>query len=148
MDALLRINAAGNFTEFRAAAKLLSAPSQTCCTPTSRAISDISCRAMRRCAGKVTGGFPHPDDYDWKGRIPFAQLPYTYNPPSGFIVAANQQIIGRQHPYRLGSDFSYGWRSQQLIDRLAESPPLTADSAEQLFYDDTIRVAADVVPTC
>jgi penicillin G amidase len=86
------------------------------------------------------------DDYDWRGRIPFAQLPYAYNPPSGLIVAANQQVIGRQYPYRLGSDFSYGWRSQELIDQLTASPPLTTDDAERLFYEDTIRVAADVVP--
>ena len=76
---------------------------------------------MRRCAGQGDGRMPSPgwdDRYDWKGRIPFAQLPYDYNPPSGFIVAANQQIIGRPVPLSAGLDFSYGWRSQQLIDRL------------------------------
>jgi penicillin G amidase len=149
MDALLRINTAGNFAEFRAAAKLLSAPSQNLLYADVDGNIGYQLPGDAPLRGQGDGRLPSPgwdNSYDWKGRIPFARLPYTYNPPSGFIVAANQQIIGRQYPYRLGSDFSYGWRSQQLIDRLAESPPLTADSAEQLFYDNTIRVAADIVP--
>jgi penicillin amidase len=46
----------------------------------------------------------------------------------------------------LGSTFSYGWRSQEIIDILRDAPPLNLDSAEQIFYDDTVRVAADLVP--
>jgi penicillin amidase len=46
----------------------------------------------------------------------------------------------------LGSAYSYGWRSQEIVDRLHDAPPLTMDSAEQIFYDDTIRFAADLVP--
>jgi penicillin G amidase len=150
MDALLRINTAANFTEFRDAAKLLSAPSQNLLYADVDGNIGYQLPGDTPLRGEGDGRMPSPgwdDSYDWKGRIPFAELPYAYNPPSGFIVAANQQVIGRQYPYRLGSDFSYGWRSQQLIDRLAVSPPLTADSAEQLFYDDTIRVAGDIVPT-
>jgi len=149
MDAIMAIDAAGNFEQFRAAAKLLSAPSQNLI------YADVEGNIGYQLPGDVPirsqgdGRMPAPGwdtSYDWGSRIPFAELPYAYNPPGGFIVAANQQVIGRQYPYKLGSEFSYGWRSQQLIDRLAASPPLSIDSAEQLFYDNTIRVAADVVP--
>ena len=77
--------------------------------------------------------------------IPFAELPYAYNPPGGFIVAANQPVIGGQYPYPLGSAYSYGWRSQEILDRLRDAGA-DPGQAEQLFYDDTIRVAADLVP--
>ncbi len=149
MDAVFAIDAANNFDQFRAAAKLLSAPSENLI------YADVEGNIGYQLPGDVPvreqgdGRMPSPGwdtAYDWQSRIPFAELPYSYNPPGGFIVAANQQVIGRQYPYRLGSEFSYGWRSQQLIDRLAASPPLTIDSAAQLFYDDTIRVAADIVP--
>ncbi len=99
---------------------------------------------------RANGQIPSPGwdaRYDWKGTIPFAELPYVYNPPAGFIVAANQPIIGPQYPYPLGSAYSYGWRSQEIIDRLRDASALTMDTAEQIFYDDTIRVAADLVPT-
>jgi penicillin amidase len=54
-------------------------------------------------------------------------------------VAANQQVIGAQYPYPLGSAYSYGWRSQEIIDKLRDAPPITMDDGEQIFYDDTIR---------
>ena len=69
--------------------------------------------------------------YDWQGTIPFEQLPYLYNPSSGYIVTANNQVIGDRYPYRIGSDYSYGWRSQEIIDTLERSPRHTvADSAD------------------
>jgi penicillin amidase len=149
MDALLSLNRASDFTQFRAALKLLSAPSQNLL------YADVDGNIGYQLPGDIPrrgrgdGRLPSPGwdtRYDWRGRIPFAQLPYVYNPPSGYLVAANQQIIGRQYPYPLGSAYSYGWRSQEIRDRLAAAPPLTLDSAEQIFYDDTVRVAADLVP--
>ena len=149
MDALLAIDQAQNFEEFRGAAALLSAPSQNLI------YADTDGNIGYQLAGSVpqrrngNGTKPSPGwdaTYDWRGTIPFAKAPYVYNPPSGFLVAANQQVIGAQYPYPLGSGFSYGWRSQEIIDTLRDAPLLTLDSAEQIFYDDTIRFAADLVP--
>jgi len=149
MDALLALDQAQNFAEFRAATALLSEPSQNFI------YADTAGNIGYQLAGAVplrrkgNGTKPSPGwdpTYGWQGTIPFAKLPYVLNPPSGFIVAANQQVIGAQYPYPLGSTYSYGWRSQEIVDRLREAPPLTMDSAEQFFYDDTIRFAADLVP--
>ena len=149
MDALLGIGRAQNFAEFRGAVALLSAPAQNLI------YADTDGNIGYQLAGAVpqrrkgSGIKPSPGwdpTYDWRGNIPFAKLPYVYNPPSGFLVAANQQVIGAQYPYPLGSSFSYGWRSQEIIDRLRDTPPLTMDTAEQIFYDDTIRFAEELVP--
>jgi penicillin G amidase len=149
MDALLALDQAQNFAGFRAATALLSAPSQNFI------YADTAGNIGYQLAGAVplrrkgNGTKPSPGwdpSYGWQGTIPFAKLPYVLNPPSGFIVAANQQVIGVQYPYPLGSTYSYGWRSQEIVDRLRDAPPLTMDSAEQFFYDDTIRFAADLVP--
>ena len=149
MDALLAIDQAQNFEEFRGAAALLSAPSQNLI------YADTDGNIGYQLAGSVpqrrngNGTKPSPGwdaTYDWRGTIPFAKAPFVYNPPSGFLVAANQQVIGAQYPYPLGSGFSYGWRSQEIIDTLRDAPLLTLDSAEQIFYDDTIRFAEDLVP--
>jgi penicillin G amidase len=149
MDALLAINQAQNFAEFRDAAALLSAPSQNLIYADTDGNIGYQLSGAVPLRRKGNGMKPSPGwdlNYDWNGGIPFAKLPYVYNPPSGFVVAANQQVIGNQYPYPLGSTFSYGWRSQEIIDRLREAPPLTLDSAEEIFYDDTIRFAADLVP--
>jgi penicillin amidase len=149
MDALMAIDRAQNFAEFREAAALLSAPSQNLIyADTDGNIGyQLSGTAPDRRTGNGTKPSPGWDtEYDWRGTIPFGKLPYVYNPPSGYLVAANQQVIGAQYPYPLGSSFSYGWRSQEIIDRLRDAPTLTVDSAEAIFYDDTIRFAADLVP--
>ncbi|MEO7658134.1 MAG: penicillin acylase family protein, partial [Pyrinomonadaceae bacterium] len=43
------------------------------------------------------GGLPYDgstSNGDWIGMIPFDELPNLYNPPSGFIITANQRIVG------------------------------------------------------
>jgi penicillin G amidase len=149
MDALVAIGQAQNFEDFRAAAALLSAPSQNLL------YADTSGNIGYQLAGAIPlrgqGNGTRPSlgwepSHNWRGTIPFAKLPYVYNPPSGFLVAANQQVIGSQYPHPLGSSFSYGWRSQEIIESLRDAPPLSMDSAEQIFYDDTIRFAANLVP--
>jgi penicillin G amidase len=149
MDALLAIDQAQNFAQFRGAAALLSAPSQNLIYADTDGNIGYQLSGAAPLRRKGNGMKPSPGwdpDYDWNGGIPFAKLPYVYNPPSGFLIAANQQVIGNQYPYPLGSTFSYGWRSQEIIDRLRAAPPLTLDGAEEIFYDDTIRFAADLVP--
>ncbi len=150
MDAVFAIDQARNFTEFRKAASLLTAPSQNLMYADTAGHIGYQLPGTIPLRGLGDGQLPAPGwdtRYDWKGTIPFAELPYAYDPPSGYLVAANQPIIGRQYQHPLGSEYSYGARSQQIADRLRYVTGLTLDGAEQLFYDDTIRLAADVVPT-
>ncbi len=150
MDALFGLDRASNFTEFRSAAKLLAAPSQNLIYADTSGNIGYQLPGDIPERGQGDGRLPAPGwdpTYDWRGSIAFQRLPYVYNPPSGYIVTANQPVIGNQYAPPLGSNYSYGWRSQEIIDRLKDAPPLTPASAEQLFYDDTIRFASDVVPT-
>ncbi|HEX3205556.1 MAG TPA: penicillin acylase family protein, partial [Propionibacteriaceae bacterium] len=97
MDALLAIDQAQNFAEFRAAAALLSAPSQNLIYADTDGNIGYQLTGTVPLRRKGTGMKPSPGwdrNYDWNGTIPFAKLPYVYNPPSGFLVAANQQVIG------------------------------------------------------
>jgi penicillin amidase len=150
MDAILGLDRAADFNQFRAAARLLSAPSQNLVYADTSGNIGYQLPGDIPIRGSGNGRLPAPGwdrSYDWHGRINFAELPYAYNPPSGYVVTANQPIIGHQYGAALGSDYSYGWRSQEIIDTLKSSPPLTLDSAEKIFYDDTIRFAGDIVPT-
>ena len=150
MDSVFGLNQARTFEEFRAAARLLSAPSQNIVYADVRGNIGYQLPGAlpRRGKGNGVGLSPGWDAaYDWKGMVPFAELPWAYNPPAGFIVAANQPVVGRRYPHRIGSTFSYGWRSQELVEAISEAGELTLDDAERLFYDDTVRFAATLVPT-
>jgi penicillin amidase len=150
MDAVLSLGRAQDFEQFREAAALLSAPSQNLMYADTRGNIGYQLAGTMPARGKGDGRVPSPGwdaSHDWQGTVPFAELPYTYNPSSGVLVAANQPVIGSQYPQTIGSAYSYGWRSQEILDGLRDAPPLTMDSAEQFFYDNTIRVASDLVPS-
>ena len=119
-----------DFTQFRAAAALLAAPSQNLIYADTSGNIGYQLPGVVPLRSRSNGQIPSPGwdpRYDWRGTIPFAELPYVYNPPVGYIVAANQPIIGPQYPYPLGSAYSYGWRSQEIIDRLRDTSALTVD---------------------
>jgi penicillin amidase len=78
--------------------------------------------------------------------IPFEAMPYSYNPPSGYLVTANQSITGAAYPYPLAAGQSYGWRSQRLIDRISDADPIDPATAESLFYDDRMLFADALLP--
>jgi penicillin G amidase len=149
MDGLMQVMVAKNFEQFRAAVKLVTAPSQSLVYADTA--GHIGYQLMGSVPDRNRGNGLTPargwdPAYEWKGLVPFARLPYAYDPPAGYIVAANQQVIGRQYPYHIGSDYSYGWRSQQLKDLIAGAGKISPAAASELFYNDTIRFAADLVP--
>ncbi len=149
MDALLGLDAAHDWKSFRAAVSLLSAPSQNLVYADVKGNIGYQLPGAIPIRGRGDGRTPAPGwdrRFDWTGTIAFNQLPYVYNPPGGRIVAANQPVIGRQYRYLIGSAFSYGWRSQELSDRLKDAPKLTMDTAEDLFYDHRVRAASGLVP--
>ncbi len=46
------------------------------------------------------------EDNDWRGYIPFDDLPRIYNPPDGVIATANNRITDAVYPYYLSHFFS------------------------------------------
>ncbi|HSB01866.1 MAG TPA: penicillin acylase family protein [Anaerolineales bacterium] len=62
------------------------------------------------------------DEYEWTGFIPFEDLPYTFNPPEGYIVTANNRCQPWDYPYFITRDWDYGFRAQRIIDMLKDAP--------------------------
>ncbi|MEE8340812.1 MAG: penicillin acylase family protein [Candidatus Neomarinimicrobiota bacterium] len=75
------------------------------------------------------------DQYDWKGLVPFDELPHSYNPTSGFVSSANNRSAGDDYPYHI----SHWYAPQYRIDRIREL--LTAKKL--LSIDDYKRIQGD-----
>ena len=149
MDALLRIDTASSFTEFRAAAKLLATPSQNLVYAGTDGTIGYQLPGAIPERGRGDGDTVSPGwdtDFDWKGLIPFDELPWAENPEEGFVVTANNQIIGKGYGRHLGSTYSYGWRSQEIVDALKANPRLSVEQSLALQGDDTVRFADVLVP--
>jgi penicillin amidase len=77
------------------------------------------------------------NEFEWRGWVPFAELPRLYNPPEGLIATANNRIVDRSYPYHLSDLFEPPYR----IHRIKEL--LTAKEKHSL--DDVIEMQKDVV---
>jgi penicillin G amidase len=142
MNALFEIDQAQDWTEFRAAAKDFTVPAQNLIYADTRGNIGYQAPGQIPIRKNGTGLWPVPgwtDQYDWSGYIPFSALPYEYDPPQGYIVTANNAVVGPSYPYNLGSSWDYGYRSQQIT---ADIQKLTANG-RKISSTDMASIQAD-----
>ena len=128
-DAFDVLNTAQDWDDFRAGAALFGSPAQNLI------YADLEGNIGYQAPGVIPiregydGKWPVPgwdSRYQWKGTIPFTALPSVLNPEEGWIVTANQAVIGPDYPFFITDDWSYGARSQRIVDLVEEA---TADGA-------------------
>jgi penicillin amidase len=150
-DAVFEINTAQNFAQFRAAARDFAVPSQNLLyADTSghigyQAPGQVPIR-VSSTKGSPPGYWPSPGwdpAYDWKGFVPFEKLPMVYDPPEGYIVAANQAVTASTTPF-LTTEWDYGYRSQRIRDLITATPKVTPERMSQI-QGDTYNAFAPVL---
>jgi penicillin amidase len=95
-----------------------------------------------------TGTLPVPGtgEYEWSGFLPFDSLPMAYNPASGFIATANDNILPPGYQHALNYEFTAPFRGNRLRDVLARENGLTVERMQALQHDDFSLPAATLVP--
>ncbi len=135
MDALFELDRAANWNDFRAAAADFTVPAQNLIYADTQ--GNIGYQAPGRIPIRRSGDgrWPVPgwtDQYDWTGYIPFSALPNEYNPSQGFIVTANNAVVGPTYPYTLTTDWDYGYRAQRITQDIQR---LTANGHKMSVAD-------------
>ena len=148
VNALFALDAARDFTEFRRAAAAFEVPAQNL------VYADVDGNIGYQAPGRIPirangdGRWPVPgwtDEYAWTGTIPFAELPYALNPDRGFVVTANNAVIGPDYPYLLTDDWARGYRAERIEDLLrAAGGDLTVEDIARMQAD-THDLNADVL---
>ena len=90
----------------------------------------------RRAPG--TGHIPAPgwdSSQEWDGWIPQDELPRERDPARGFVVSANNRIVGDDYPYPLPGEYLSGYRARRLDELLGERSGLTAEDAASILLD-------------
>jgi len=152
-SAIFAMNRATNWESFRAAASNFDVPSQNL------VYADVDGNIGYQAPGvipiRVTGDGTVPvpgwtSEYGWSGYIPFGELPQVFNPPSGYIVAANNAAVGPDYPYLITADWDLGYRADQITKRLtaliAAGTPFTVDLMSEIQADEYSAIAAALVP--
>ncbi len=148
-EALRGIDRAQNWDQFRDALKLFAAPEQNMVYADIDGNIGFIAPARIPIRAKGDGFIPSPGwsgDYDWKGFIPFDELPMAYNPASGRIVTANNKIVPDSYPYFISREWDYPNRAERIAQLLAAKDKFAPDDFAAIQADTLSLMAKDLIP--
>jgi penicillin G amidase len=59
-------------------------------------------------------------EFEWDGTVLYEDLPSVINPAEGFLVTANNRIVGDDYPHHITSEWLDGYRARRIEDLLGE----------------------------
>jgi penicillin G amidase len=150
IHAVILLDKARNFTEFRDALRQWDIPSQNV------VYADVDGNIGYQTPGLIPirkngdGSLPAPgwvNDFEWTGFIPFDQLPWSYNPAKGYIVTANNPVTSPSYRYFLGNDWDMGYRARRIVQMIEKAPSKIALKDVQAMQADTLNTSAlEIMP--
>ncbi|HYQ87374.1 MAG TPA: penicillin acylase family protein [Bacteroidota bacterium] len=97
--------------------------------------------------GKQSAMLPLPGwtgDAEWKGFVPFNELPKLFNPPEGLIACANQKITDKSFSYYISTLWEPPSRIQRILQLLHSAEKFTPEDFKEFQHDDVSLYARDV----
>jgi len=83
---------------------------------------------------------------EWQGFIPYEELPKLLDPPSGFIVTANNKVVGDDYPHFLAYDMADPYRAQRITELLSAGHRFTREGLRNVQADTAGLPAAALRP--
>jgi penicillin amidase len=162
IKAVIGIDKAANYNDFRNALKYWDVPSQNII------YADTKGNIGYQLPGKIpirsanhSGLLPMPGwtgEFEWKGYIPFENLPRIFNPNRGYVVTANQAIVpleyydllaqqlGLGKNYTISQEWNYGYRAQRIVQLINEKAPHSIVTFQAIQGDNKMLSAEEVLP--
>ncbi len=148
LKAVYLLNRAANWEDFRSALKNFNSISQNF------AYADVDGNIGLNTGGGVpvrkgygsmirTG---ETAEFDWKGYVPFDQLPFSYNPENGFISSANNKTVSNNYPYYISFRFALPYRINRIREMLNEKEKLGINDFKRMITDQHSNYAALLTP--
>jgi len=86
------------------------------------------------------------DEFDWKGYVPFYQLPTSYNPEAGYISSANNKTVSDEYPYYISFRFYPPYRISRIREMLEEKEKLGVEDFKKMLTDQRSAYAKLLTP--
>ncbi len=74
-------------------------------------------------------------EFEWEATIPYEELPRVANPPEGFIVTANNRIVGDDYPHHITSEWMTGYRARRIEEMIGERERHSLRDFERMQHD-------------
>ncbi|MBI4830780.1 MAG: penicillin acylase family protein, partial [Candidatus Lindowbacteria bacterium] len=76
-------------------------------------------------------------DTAWKGYIPFEEMPHVFNPREGYIVTANNRVVGNGYGNLLGAQWAPSFRCERITELINAQDKHSAQDMAQMQADTT-----------
>jgi len=162
MQSVTKLNKATDWEEFRNALRYWDVPSQNFVYADTK--GNIGYQTPGRIpirAENDSGLVPVPgwtDEFEWKGFIPFDDLPRVFNPERGYIATSNQAVVPMEYydqlakklgeglNYVISREWDYGYRVQRVVELLKEKAPNTISTFQAIQGDNKLISAEELMP--
>ncbi|WP_437395096.1 penicillin acylase family protein [Flagellimonas lutimaris] len=148
--ASLRMNQAKNWEEFRDACNYSNIPGENMIWADKEGNIGWQAVGIAPIRKNFSGLVPVPGDgrYEWDGYLPIKQKPNDYNPSSGFIATANQNVTPDNYTQwdAIGYMWSDPFRGDRLKEVLGSGEKLTMQDMKALQTDYLSLPASTLVP--
>ncbi|HEX6770144.1 MAG TPA: penicillin acylase family protein, partial [Candidatus Binatia bacterium] len=150
IHSVYRLNRARNWQEFLTALGYHSAPSLNF------VYADHGGNIGYALAGKIPKRDREPsllplagwdDANEWRGYIPFAELPRLYNPSCGYIATANNKIVDPAYPDYLSNFFEPPHRVRRIDQLLRVQDKFSAADMASIQLDQVSLHAVELIRT-
>jgi penicillin amidase len=136
--AFLRLNDARHWEDFTSALRDIVAPSQNFVY--ADVDGHIGYYAPGRIPRRATGDGSRPaqgwtGEAEWIGWIGFDELPHMLDPPSHFIVTANNRPTPGDVAHLIALEYPEPYRAQRITDLIRQKPRLTTDDFRAIQAD-------------
>lgn len=148
---IYKINRANNWNDFNDAFQYFRSVSQNI------VYGDVKGNiGLHACAGvpirkrdavfKVLPGWT--DEYDWKGMVPYNELPFEYNPKSGYVSSANNRTVDSTYPYHIGSWYDAPYRIDRIREMLTAKEILSVGDFKNMQNDSKSKLTEKLIEKC
>ena len=167
IEAILRMNKASNWDEFRDAIQYWDIPAQNI------VYADVEGNIGYQTQGRIpiraeghTGVMPVDgtvSDYEWLGYVPYEYMPSVYNPERGYIATANQAVLpqeyydylatelgdefGEDAHYVFDYDWAVGYRGTRINEMIEAVDLHNAESFRDIHGDNKFLFAEAITPS-
>jgi penicillin amidase len=147
--AILNMNLASDWASFRDALRDFNVPSQN------MIYADVNGNIGYQTPGNIPirasgdGLLPvlgWTGEYEWQGYIPFEELPTSYNPPQGFIVTANNAIVGSEYPYSISKTWDLGYRANRISELIQSHDKISIQDIQAIQRDSFHAMGPVLIP--
>lgn len=149
LDAFTRINKASNWKEFKEGLTHHGVPAQNFVYADTAGNIGYWAAGAIPVRSREQGFLPVPGwtgENEWRGFVPFEELPHLFNPEDGFIATANYRVTGDEYPHYISEFWDPPWRIVRIRELLARKSRFTMEDFREIQLDLLSTQAREHIP--